>query len=312
MGNEVWFGYHLPPEGRDFEAMKAACLTSEEAGLDLFTTTDHLMNMGNPQGEGGHPLECWTLLGALGAITNKIRLGPLVSCYGYRHPTILAKIATTVDIISNGRLVMGLGAGWHEAEFKGFFGKFPSIGERVQGYIDTLAIVDSMFKNKFTSYAGKMYSANNTLNDPSPVQKHVPMMVGAFGPRTIRIATQYADIIHCVFEPTVEKVEAQKQKIIEGAKKTGRDPDQIRIGAGYQLWIDPTPEQQEKRILNLIRRNKITREQALSMLESMPVTPEQHVQEIQSLIANGVSVFTFVGPTDKVPIFADKVLKKIR
>lgn len=312
MKDEVWFGYHLPPEGRDFEVMKSACITAEKAGLDLFTITDHLMNMGDPHGEGGHPLECWTLLGALSAVTNKIRLGPLVGCYGYRHPTLLAKIATTVDIISNGRLVMGIGAGWHEAEFKGFFGGFPSIAERVQGYSETLAILDSMFKNKFTTYNGQQFSANNTLNNPGPIQEHVPLMVGAFGPRTIRIATEYADIIHCLFEPTLEKVASQKQKIIDGAKKTGRDPDQIRMAAGYQIWLDPTPEQHESRVMNLVRRNNISRDQAEDMLKAMPSTPEQHIDELNSLIANGVKVFTFVGETDKLPNFAEKVLKKVR
>ena len=112
--------------------MKKAVHLVEDSGYDLFTVTDHFMNMADPEGQYNHPLEAWTLLAALAAETSNIRLSPLVSCYGYRRPTVLAKMATTVDIISGGRLIFGIGGGWHEAEFKGFMGKFPS-GPRSQG-----------------------------------------------------------------------------------------------------------------------------------------------------------------------------------
>ncbi|MHA1713409.1 MAG: LLM class flavin-dependent oxidoreductase [Candidatus Ranarchaeia archaeon] len=312
MNEHVWFGYHLPPEGLNFTQMKNACLAAESAGLDLFTVTDHLMNMADPHGKEGHPLECWVLLGALSAVTKKIRLGPLVSCYGYRTPTLLAKMATTVDVISNGRLVMGIGAGWHETEFKGFYGRFPSISERIQGYSDALAIVYSMFKNRYTTYKGKVFSAENTLNSPPPVQEHVPMMVGAFGKRTIRIATKYADIIHCLFEPTPERVRLQKKKIIDGCEKTGRNPEEIRMGAGYRIWLNPSPNEIGQRIATMIRQQKFSVNEAKKMLEKMPVTPNEHVEEIRSLIDNGVKVFTFSGPISKIAVFAKEVLAHIR
>ncbi|MFX1239408.1 MAG: hypothetical protein ACFFAS_07095 [Promethearchaeota archaeon] len=88
MNEDIWFGYHVPPEGLNFETMKKICLTAEDIDLDLFITTDHLMNMTNPMGKENHPLECWTLLAALAAVTKTIRLGPLVSCHGYRAPTL--------------------------------------------------------------------------------------------------------------------------------------------------------------------------------------------------------------------------------
>lgn len=105
------FGVHHLPEGRDWNHMKNAAQLVEDSGYDLFTVTDHFMNMANPEGQHNHPLEAWTLLAALAAETRKIRLAPLVSCYGYRRPTVLAKMATTVDIISGGRLIFGIGAG---------------------------------------------------------------------------------------------------------------------------------------------------------------------------------------------------------
>ena len=107
------FGVHHQPEGRDWEHMKYNAKLVEDSGYDLFTVTDHLMNMANPEGPYNHPLEAWTLLAGLAAVTEKIRLAPLVSCYGYRRPTVLAKMATTVDIISGGRLARGRVQGVH-------------------------------------------------------------------------------------------------------------------------------------------------------------------------------------------------------
>jgi alkanesulfonate monooxygenase SsuD/methylene tetrahydromethanopterin reductase-like flavin-dependent oxidoreductase (luciferase family) len=308
---DVWFGYHIPPEGRTFEDMKNASQKAEEWGFDLFTTTDHLMNMRQPEGPSNHPLECWTLLGGIAAVTNKIRIGPLVSCYGYRAPTLLGKIATTVDIMSNGRLVMGLGAGWHKQEFEGYYGRFPSVKERVRGYKDTLAIVHSMFRNETTSYKGKQFSVDNVLNSPLPVQKEVPLMVGAFGKKTIEIATKYADIIHCMFGPNEKSIAEQTAKVVVGSKKTGRDPKEIRIGAGYQLWLDPTPEEIAQRAEMLHRRAQVPIEAAKKMAEKAPSTPETHRAAIQDFIAKGIKVFTFTGSLDKLGIFAEKVIKNL-
>src|SRR3989304_2181964 len=97
-GSGLKFGIHVPPEGKDFKTMGELCQAAEDLGYDLFTMTDHFMNMANPAGRENHPLECWTALAGLAAVTRKISLGPLVSCVNYRHPTVLAKIATTVDI----------------------------------------------------------------------------------------------------------------------------------------------------------------------------------------------------------------------
>ena len=130
MVEDVWFGLHMAPEGCDFEYMSNVAKATERAGFDIFMITDHFMNMVNPSGPGKHPLECWTTLARLASVTHRIKLGPLVTCYAYREPTVLAKMATTVDIISKGRLIMGIGAGWHEAEFKGYIGRFP---RRVRG-----------------------------------------------------------------------------------------------------------------------------------------------------------------------------------
>ncbi|MFX1274562.1 MAG: LLM class flavin-dependent oxidoreductase [Promethearchaeota archaeon] len=312
MNEDLWFGYHVPSEGLNFEEMKKICLMAEDIGIDLFTTTDHFMNMMNPMGKENHPLECWTLLAGLAAVTKKIRLGPLVSCYGYRAPTLLAKIATSVDIISNGRLVMGLGAGWHQAEFNGFYGKFPPAKERIQGFQDTLAIVHSMFRNENTTYNGKIFSIENTLNSPLPIQKEIPMMAGVFGNLTIKIATRYADIIHCIFDPALDVLENRKFQISESCKEIGRAPNEIRIAAGYTLWLNPTKEDISRRIMMLKMRGHSSIKDIKKYVESSPSTPDAHIEAMQELIDHGLKLFTFMGSLDKLKIFAEEVIPKLR
>ena len=206
---------------------------------------------------------------------------------------------------------MGLGAGWHEPEFKSFLGRFPPTKERVQGFEDTLAIVNSMFKNEFTTYKGKIFSCENTLNSPRPVQEHVPILAGAFGKKMIRIATRYADIIHCIFEPSPEKIAEQKLKIEEGCRKTGRNPQEIRMGATYSIWLDPTEEEINKRIKRL-QAFKMTEEQARQIVTSSPSTPDAQVEAIQELINSGLKVFTLTGPPRKLITFAEKVVSKLK
>ncbi len=312
MNKDIWFGYHVPPEGLDFEEMKKICLIAEDVGIDLFTITDHFMNMMNPMGKENHPLECWTLLAGLAAVTKKIRLGPLISCYGYRAPTLLAKTATSVDIISNGRLVMGLGAGWHQAEFEGFYGKFPPTKERVQGFEDTLAIVHSMFRNEHTSYKGKVFSIKNTLNSPLPIQKEIPMMTGAFGKLMIQISTRYADIIHCLSDPAPDMVEARKIQIYENCKEIGRNPDDIRIAGIYTLWLNPTEEDISKRVMYLKTMAQMSTKQANEIVKSAPSTPDAHIEAMQELINRGMRVFTFMGSTDNLKIFGKNVISKLK
>jgi F420-dependent oxidoreductase-like protein len=235
MPKDMWFGIHAPPEGRNFEEEKRICQAVEEAGFDIFTMTDHFMNMRNPNGAGNHPLESWTALAALAAVTKKVKLGTLVSCYGYRRPTVLAKMATTVDIISGGRLIFGIGAGWHEEEFKGFMNRFPPAKERLQGLRETIEICKSMFTNERTSYNGKLYNVNNVLNSPQPVQKPIPVMVGGSGEKvTLKIAAELADISH-LFAADLNELEHRLSVLKKHCDAVGREYNSIRKATSMNL-----------------------------------------------------------------------------
>ena len=310
----VVFGIHVPPEGRDFLEMKNMCLSVERLGFDLFTITDHFMNMNQPDGPSQHPLECWSTLAGLAAVTSKIRLGPLVSCYFYRPPTVLAKMATTVDIISNGRLIFGIGAGWHQKEFEGFFGRFPTVGERMRGLEETIQICRSMFKNERTSFRGKLYHVDNVLNSPLPVQRPPPIMVGGGGEkRTLRIAARYADISHFAFNPS-EKVLDQKLIVLrKHCKAVKRDFDEIKKGISVTPIVGFTEKEIEAKIRQLAQSEGIALNEYKKRLRPVRGTPKQCVQEMRRYIDKGVSLFTmrFLNLED-AKLFAEEIMGKLR
>jgi len=304
------FGVHIPPEGKDFAAMKEFCIAAENLGYDLFTITDHFMNMANPSGRENHPLECWTVLAGLGAVTKKIAIGPLVSCVNYRHPTVLAKMATTVDIITGGRLVFGIGAGWHEMEFKGFMSRFPSPRERLDGLEDAIQICRSMFENETTSYSGRLYSARNALNSPRPVRNAIPIMVGGSGEkRTLKIAAKYADISH-LFANSPQELSHKLQVLRGHCLGVKRDFSKIKIAVGMRVLLNPTETNiraQAERIAGMGRISLSEAERGVranARVDNVAKT----IQEYERL---GVSLITLTLRLEEMKSFKDQVISKL-
>jgi F420-dependent oxidoreductase-like protein len=311
---EVVFGVHVPPEGHDFQEMKSICLMVEGLGFDLFTITDHFMNMAQPDGPNHHPLECWSTLAGLAAVTSKIRLGPLVSCYYYRPPTVLAKMATTIDIISNGRLVFGIGAGWHQKEFEGFIGRFPPAKERMTGLEETIQIIGSMFRKERTSFRGRIYNVENVLNSPLPVQRPPPIMVGGGGEKkTLRIAAKYADISHCAFNPSEEVLDHKLSVLKEHCKVVNRDFAEIKKGISVVPFIGLKEEDVEAKIRQRAQQAGMTLDEYQKRLGPVKGTPEQCIEAMRKYIDKGVSLFTIVFPyLEDAKLFAEEIMWKLK
>ncbi len=306
------FGVHHQPEGRDWNHMKKAVHLVEDSGYDLFTVTDHLMNMADPDGPYNHPLEAWTLLAAMAAETSKIRLSPLVCCYGYRRPTILAKMVTTVDIISGGRVIFGIGAGWHEAEFKGFMGKFPTPGRRLTGLKETIEIAKGMFSNERFSYNGKLYKVDNVLNSPQPIQKPIPIMVGGGGEsRTMRYAARYGDISHF----HVSDVNGLKHKLSvlkRHCKREGTDYDRIIKGTTFRVVLGSEREIEEK-IQRRAKEYHLPVEPMRNRLGVGAGETSQVADNFKELIDNGLGLATLsFFDMDDIPVFAKEVISELR
>lgn len=310
---DIWFGSQVPPEGKNFEEMRQLCLRAEALKYDLFTVTDHFMNMANPNGPDRHPLECWTTLAGLAAVTNKIRLGSLVSCYAYRKPTVLAKMATTVDIISCGRLVFGVGAGWLEDEFKAFLGGFPPAGERLLGLEETVEICKGMFINERTTYHGKIFDVDGVLNSPQPVQRPLPILIGGGGERrTLKIAAKHADISH-FFVQDLETLERKLSALRRHCDDVDRDYDKIRKGVGVRVVVGRDKDELESRLRRKAVVLGTTVEYLRNLLGNAYGTPEKVAGFLEEYIDKGVGLITPVFQyLDDIKLFAEEVMPLLK
>ena len=190
--------------GNHFDTMLAVVQACEQAGLDSVWMADHFMFPDEAHPEKEVPImECFTVLGALAARTSRIRLGELVTGVPYRNPALLAKICATLDVISHGRSIIGLGAAWHEPEFTAYGWPFPSLAERMERLEEAVQLVDRMLTQRPASFTGKHYAIQNAYNDPLPVQKpRPPILIGGSGERvTLKLVARYADYCNVFGDP---------------------------------------------------------------------------------------------------------------
>ncbi len=195
----------------------------EALGFDSVWDCDHYIQPSRPTGPY---FEGWTLLAGLAARTERVRVGVLVSSNTFRHPALLAKEAVTVDHISNGRLELGLGAGWYVPEHEKFGLDFPPPAELVGRFREAVEIVDRLLRNEVTSYEGRHYQLRDAPFRPGPVQRpRPPLTIGAKGPRMLEIVARYADAWNS--SGTVEEVRARNRTLDEKCAAIGRDPGEI-------------------------------------------------------------------------------------
>jgi probable F420-dependent oxidoreductase len=183
----VKVGIQLPEVERDvrWPEYRAMARAAEEAGFDSIWLGDHLLYDDPPRG----PWEVWTLLAALAAVTTRVTLGPLVACAGFHPPAVLAKMAATVDEVSGGRCVLGLGAGWNRREFDAFGIPFE---RRVARFEEAFAIVRRLLAGETVTFHGQFHSADRAVLLPPP-RRRVPLMIGSNGPRMLAATLQHVD-----------------------------------------------------------------------------------------------------------------------
>lgn len=229
MSRQLTFG--LQSLGLGWDDLRTEWLGYDTAGWDSLWLPDHLSTP-NPAADPSDFLEAWMALAAMAQLTTRVRLGVLVSSNTFRHPSVLAKMAVTVDHISGGRLDLGIGAGWFEREHEEFGLELPPIGERVSRYAEALALLDEFLRNDLTTFEGKYYQLREAPNRPTPVQSpRMPIMVGAHGARTMKIAARYADIWNS--RGTVEEMAERNLAIDAAAEAAGRDPSTIIRSVSY-------------------------------------------------------------------------------
>ncbi len=212
---------------------------AEATGWDGIWIADHFMP--NTADAVGPTNECWTTVAALAASVPRVRIGTLVTGNTYRHPAVLAKMAATVDMISGGRLVLGLGSGWQENEHRAYGLPFHTVGGRLNRLDEACQVIRSLFENDRTTFAGKYYQLTNAPLDPKPVQHRLPLLIGGGGEqKTLRIAAKYADEWNVWGAPDLL---ARKGAILDRyCTELGRDPKSIKHSAQAMLTLSDDRE----------------------------------------------------------------------
>jgi len=203
----------------------------ERLGYESAWLCDHLVQPSRPNGPY---LEAWSLLGGLAARTEKIRIGVLVTSNTFRFPQVLAKMAVTVDHISNGRLEVGLGAGWYEPEHTMFGIPFPETKELVGRFREAVQVIDLLTREDTSSFDGKYYQLKDAQSRPASIQKpRPPLVIGAFGPRMLKIVATYADTWNAFGTPA--EMRERNQMLDDYCRELGRDPDTLDRSLYY--WV---------------------------------------------------------------------------
>ncbi len=247
------FGFQIPnftfadvPDREMFEHVADLAVAGEQAGFDSVWVMDHFFQLPPLGGPTQPMLEAYTLLGGLAARTRRVKLGTLVTGVTYRNPALLAKMVTTLDIVSSGRAMLGLGAAWYEEEHDAFGFDFPPAGERLDRLEEALQICRAMFTEEAPSFAGKHSRIEKALNIPRPVQPNGPrIMVGGSGEkRTLRLVAKYADM--CNINGSPDTIRHLLEVLRGHCADVGRDPGEITTTRLGSLFLTSSAEEAEQ------------------------------------------------------------------
>jgi len=223
-------------EGVTWDQWRALATTAEEAGFEALFRSDHYEALQGPPNRGS--LDAWSTINALAALTSTIKLGTLVSPVTFRHPSVLARSVVTADHVSQGRVELGIGAGWHEGEHRSFGFPFDTTRDRFDRLGEQIEIVHRSWHDEPFDFEGRFYRLEQADAQPKPVQKPHPNLIlgGSAAPRGAALAARWADEYNTVF-PTAEQARERRERIAAACADAGRDP--ITFSAMIKLEGSP-------------------------------------------------------------------------
>ena len=310
------FGVHFEPLfGFDYKTIEKIAVNAEELGYDSLWTCDHFFK--DRDAVTRNSLEAWTLLTSLATKTTKPKLGVLVSCNSYRHPALLAKIAATVDMISEGRLILGIGAGWKEVEYEAYGFPFPPVGERMNRLEESLRAIIQLFTSDRATFDGEYYQLREAPFAPKPIQKPYPsILIGGHGEkRTLRLVAKYGDMSN--FSPwAADRIDRLLKTLRGHCDDIGRDYNTItKTYLGYCLISENSQEIQafnERRA----QEQGIPVDSYLEKQSKLPGawagSPEEIAKQYQYLIDRGFSHFQLLFPYGRELEMSERFAKEVR
>jgi len=281
-----------------FQNVVAQAKAAEDAGFDRVLVMDHfyqLPGLGTPDEA---MFECYTLLSALAQHTSKVRLSALVTGNTYRNPTLLAKTITALDIVSNGRATLGIGAGWFELEHDQLGFDFGTFTDRFEKLEEALQIIIPMLRGEKATVQGKHYQTTEAMNFPAPVSR-IPIMIGGSGlKKTLRMVAQYADESNLTSR-TVEEVTERLEALSAHCERLGRNRSEIKVTKAQMVCVAPTMEQAHQDLVD-IAAIKGWNNDVIEMLKGIVVfgDPDTVGEKLLAFLNAGVDGFTLSLPTN--------------
>ncbi len=293
-----------------YETMTRVAQTADELGYNSIWLFDHFHTVPVPSQEV--TFECWASTAALARDTKHVRIGQMVTCNGYRSPALLAKMASTVDVLSHGRLDFGIGAGWYEQEYKAYGYEYPDGPTRLRYLREAVQVILKMWSDEEASYDGKYYKVRGAINQPKGVQKpHIPLLIGGAGEKvTLKLVAQFADA--CNINNLEPDATARKFEIIRRhCEDVGRDYNTIHRTVMFNCAIAETDEKafEKAQQANFARNTRGAEYLRTRALVGTPETIRRRLAEYEQIGAQEVILF-FPDSRELEPLrfFAKEVL----
>lgn len=309
--SKVDFGVMLRQQKIDFDDIKEAAQLCDELGYHSVWFYDHVLGQGVI---GIDIYEPWTLMSALSTATEKIRLGTMVLCNGFRHPPLLAKMASTLDVISNGRVEFAIGAGWFKDEFDAYGYDFPSARERIEMLEESVQILRLMWTQEQADFDGKHYNIKNAFCNPKPAQQPaIPISIGGSGEKyLLKVVAEHADIWNCPASSALEF--DNKYKVLKNhCDSAGRNIDDITISQQTVCVLAETKDELDEKIEKGQRRYGF-----FGDVKKLGIvgTPDDCIKKIYDDLEKGITKYTIffsdVMKPETLKLFAKEVMCEFR
>lgn len=321
----VKFGIYPPQVGTEYQSIRETVSEAERLGFDSVWMSDHLMLLL----ENVPFLEGWTTLSAIAAETKSLKLGTIVICNTFRNPSLLAKMAATLDVISGGRLIFGIGAGWIEKEHDSYGIPFPEPSVRIEQLRESLQIIKSMWTEEKASFQGKYYNIRGAICNPKPLQRpHPPILIGGTGSKILGVIAELGD--YCNYDRlTLDESRRVLGIIEERCSSFGRKPSEIGQSFCGEIILAEDQEQVKQKLArayeDFMMMAEHARKEPIGLYQDrfrptsiedysrrrIVGTPQQCIEKIGQFVDLGVDHFILVFPDIKerrcLELFMDQV-----
>jgi probable F420-dependent oxidoreductase len=317
---KIKFGIFLPTA--DFDQARAVAERADTQGFHSVSINDHFFAPGQPT--EAPQLECFTTLSAIAAVTKRVRIAPAMAAMSFRNPALLAKMASTLDVISHGRFTLGVGAGWLRDEYHAHDYPYPTNRQRLDQLSEGLKLIKAMWTQEAPTYHGPFFKVEKAYNHPRPVQQpYPPIMIGGSGRKLLEISAREADIANLAPPLTRGRLDAEvmvkfdkprlKQKIAmlhEFANAAGRSPDAIEISGFCAITVSRSHSDSNAAVAATMKAMGYPSEDAVRNSPSMLFgTPDELKREIRSRIEEfGMTYFILAGVPASIDLFVSDVM----